>query len=89
MLSSVKKPKKELNEYNKEKKANYQPNKSGVAKIHEQDFGEEEPPETPEPDLDNYYADTFSDTFYPWESFEYLNQFQHIPHNIFTKYNSF
>ena len=24
-----------------------------------------------------------------WESLEYLHQFQHIPHNIFTTYNSF
>ena len=24
----------------------------------------------------------------PWESLEYLNQFQCIPHNIFTTYNS-
>ena len=28
-------------------------------------------------------------TLHPWESLEYLNQFQCIPHNIFTTYNSF
>ena len=28
-------------------------------------------------------------TLHPWESLEYLNQFQCIPHNSFTTYNSF
>ena len=49
--------KKELDKYNKEKKANYQPNKSRMAKVHKQDLGDEDPPDAPEPDLDNYYHD--------------------------------
>ena len=32
---------------------------------------------------------TNSVTLHPWESLEYLNQFQCIPHKIFTTYNSF
>ena len=28
-------------------------------------------------------------TLHPWESLKYLNQFQCIPHNLFTTYNSF
>ena len=33
-------------------------------------------------------VNTNSVTLYPWESLEYLNQFQCIPHHIFTAYNS-
>ena len=32
---------------------------------------------------------TNSVTLHPWETLEYPKQFQHIPHNIFTTYNSF
>ena len=49
--------KNELDKYNKEKRTNYQPNKSRMAKVHGQDLGKVEPPETPEPDLDNYYVE--------------------------------
>ena len=31
----------------------------------------------------------FSDTLCPWESLGYLNQFQYIPHNVFTTCNLF
>ena len=35
--------KKELDKYNQEKKTNYQPNKHRIAKVDEQDHGDEEP----------------------------------------------
>ena len=49
--------KKELEKYNKEKKANYQPNSNRMPKVHEQDHGEEHPAENPERDHDNHYTD--------------------------------
>ena len=49
--------KKELDKYNKEKKANYQPNSNRMAKVHKHNHGDEEPPEMPEPDLDNSYTE--------------------------------
>ena len=49
--------KKVLDKYNKEKKAQYKPNGNRMAKVHEQDQGDENPPETPKPDLDSYYTE--------------------------------
>ena len=52
--------KKELDKYNQEKKANYKPNSNRMAKVHEQDHGDEHPHEKAEPDLDSYYtADSY------------------------------
>ena len=49
--------KKELDKYNQEKKADYQPNSCEMAKVHKQDHEDEDPPENPEPDLDNYHTE--------------------------------
>ena len=49
--------KKDLDEYNQEKKANYQPNSNRMVKVHEQNHEDEDPPESPEPDLDNYHTE--------------------------------
>ena len=38
-----------LDEYYKEKKANYQPNSNRMAQVQKQDHGDEDPPENPEP----------------------------------------
>ena len=47
--------KKALDQYNQEKKAQYKPNHSRMAKVHEQDSeGAEDEHDHPEPDLDNH-----------------------------------
>ena len=47
-------PKKDLDQYNQEKKAQYKPTPAHMAKVHEQDPGvNEDEHEHPEPDLDN------------------------------------
>ena len=46
--------------FNQEKNANYQPNSNRMAKVHEQDNEDEDPPENLEPDLDNYHAEVIS-----------------------------
>ena len=46
-----------LDKYNKDKKANYKPNSNRMAKVHEHDHGDEDPPDNPESDLDNFYTD--------------------------------
>ena len=49
--------KKELDEYNQGKNANYQTNSNKMANLHEQDQGDTDPLENPEPDLDNYHTE--------------------------------
>ena len=49
--------KKEQDQYDKERKAQYKPNSNRMAKVHEQDVGDEEPSETPDPDLGNHYTE--------------------------------
>ena len=49
--------KKELDECNKEEKATYKPNNNRMAKVHEQDHEDEDPPDNAEPDLNNYYTE--------------------------------
>ena len=49
--------KRTLGQYNQEKKANSQPNSIRMTKVHEQDHGEEDPLENPEPDFDHYHAE--------------------------------
>ena len=49
--------KKDLDKYNQEKKANYQPNSNRMAKVHQQDHEDEVLPENPEPKLDNYHTE--------------------------------
>ena len=47
--------KKELDKYNQNKKAQYQPNHSRMAKVHEQDHEEvDDSPDHPEPDLETH-----------------------------------
>ena len=48
---------KKLDKYNKEKDGDFQPNSNRMVKVHEQDHGEEDPPENPETDIDNYYTE--------------------------------
>ena len=50
--------KKELDKYSKETKANYKPRRNRMAKVHKQDHGDEDPPENPQPNFDNYYTPT-------------------------------
>ena len=49
--------KKESDKYNKDWKARYKPNHNRIAEVHEQDHGDDNPHETPEPDLDHYYTE--------------------------------
>ena len=41
----------------KKGKAQYKANSNRMSRVHEQDYGDEEPSETPEPDLDNHYTE--------------------------------
>ena len=49
--------KKEQDEYDKDKKAQYKPTCPRMAKVHEQDHDEAEIPDNPEPDLENHFHD--------------------------------
>ena len=49
--------KKELDKYNQEKKAQYNPTHPRMAKVHEQDHDEADHPDYPEPDLANHLSD--------------------------------
>ena len=49
--------KKELDKYIQEKKAQYKPTCSRMAKAHEQDHEEADNPDNPEPDLENHFHD--------------------------------
>ena len=50
--------KKELDKYNQDKKAQYEPTHSRVAKLHEQDHEEvDDSPDQAEPDLENHFHD--------------------------------
>ena len=50
--------KKELDKYNQDKKAQYKPSHSRMAKVHEQDHEKvDDSPDHPEPDLENHFQD--------------------------------
>ena len=51
--------KKELDKYNQEKKAQYKPNHSRMARVHEQEHEEADDPDHPEPDLENHFQEEF------------------------------
>ena len=58
---------KELNKYNKDKNAQYKPNHSRMAKVHEQEHEEVDySPDHPEPDLENH----FHEESYPMQDYE-------------------
>ena len=47
--------KKEVDQYNQEKKAQYKPTCPRMAKAHDQDHEEADSPDNPEPDLENHF----------------------------------
>ena len=47
--------KKELDEYNQEKKTQHKHTHNRMAKVHEQDHEDAETPDNPEPDLENQF----------------------------------
>ena len=49
--------KKELDNYNQEKKAQYNSTHPRMAKVHEQDHDKSDNPDNPEPDLENHFPD--------------------------------
>ena len=49
--------KKELDKYNREKKAQYKPTHPTMAKVHEQENEEVDSPDNPEPDLENHFRE--------------------------------
>ena len=70
--------KKELDNYYQEKKAQYKPNHSRMAKVHEKEH-EEAHPGQPEPDLENH----FQEESYPMQDCDIEDPLEnHTPHSV-------